>query len=162
MQFHLLFQAIDEDRSDARALLRPAGFLLNDRSKDDELFRRTQRQIGLAILPCVLQHALLRLLHQCNHALARGSRAGSDRCPASSDALARDFLDVAGQHRIFQKPRDDLLGGQTFGNRDGMLHNPVFDQHVDDLAQAGLFRELIFAVFEFIRAFSASTPAMNR
>ena len=41
LQLHLLLQAVDEDRSDARALLRPAGFLLNDGGKDDELLRRS-------------------------------------------------------------------------------------------------------------------------
>ena len=48
------------------------------------------------------------------------------------------------------KPRDDLLRGQPFRNRDGVLHHLAFDDRLDRLAQADLLAELVFAVFQFV------------
>src|SRR5581483_3927771 len=71
LQLHLLAKAVDEHRGDPRALLGLAGFLLDDRSKRDELLRRLEWQIGAAAIPHLLHHTALLLLHAADHLLAR-------------------------------------------------------------------------------------------
>ena len=63
-------------------------------------------------------------------------------------AFARNVLDVAGEHVALQEPRHDLLGGQAFGNGELVLHHLAFDDRLDDVADAGVLLEQIFAGLE--------------
>ena len=46
LQLHPLLEPVDEHRGDARAFVRLAGFLLDDRGERHQFFRRSQRQIA--------------------------------------------------------------------------------------------------------------------
>ena len=148
LQLHLLAQAIDEHRGDAAALVRLAGFLLDDRGQRHQLLRRLDRNVGVAALPDFAQHALLRLLHALDHLVAR--RAAREFIGLRQQrALARHFAHRTGEDLVVCQTGDDLLGGQAFGNRDGMLHHLALDDGADDVAQIGVLLEQIFAGLQF-------------
>ena len=50
------------------------------------------------------------------------------------------------------KPRDDLLGGQPFRDRELMLHHLAVDHGLGDVARARTLRELILAEFQIVAA----------
>ena len=102
---------------------------------------------GVAVLPDLLQQMPVRLLHALDDLLARHA-AGKFVGLRQQRALARDFLDLAGQRVVLQKPGDDLFGGQPFGNGQRMLHHLVFDDGVDHVGKAGVLGELVFAELE--------------
>src|SRR5450631_1919967 len=91
---------------------------------------------------------LVRLLHALDDLLARHA-AGEFVGFRQQRTLARDFLDLAGERVVLQKPGDDLLGGEPFGDRHGVLHHLVFDDGVDHVGEAGALTELVFAGLEF-------------
>ena len=115
----------------------------------DELVGCLDRQIGRVTVPDFLDHALLRLLHALDHLLARDA-AGEVVGVGQQRALARDFLDVAGQDVVLQEPRDDLLGGQTLRNGELVRHHAALDDGGDHVAQAGVRLELVFAGLEIL------------
>src|SRR5204863_3963764 len=49
---------------------------------------------------------------------------------------------------VLGEPRHNLFGGQPFGNGDGMLNDLAFDDGGNDVAQARVFLESIFAGLE--------------
>ena len=71
LQPHPLLEPIDEYGGDARALVRLAGFLLDQRGQDHELFGGFDRQVGGAPGPRFPYQTLLRLLHVLDQLLAR-------------------------------------------------------------------------------------------
>ena len=89
----------------------------------------------------------MRLLHALDDLLARHA-AGEFVGLRQQRAFARDFLDLAGQRVVLQKPGDDLLGGQPLGDGERVLHHLVFDDGIDHVGKAGVLGELIFAVLE--------------
>ena len=141
------FSRLTNTAATRRALLRLSGLLLDQRGENDELFRRLDRQIGRMTVPDFLEHALLRLLHALDHLLARHA-AVEIVGVGQQAAFARNFLDVAGQDVVVQQARDDLLGSQTFRNGELMRHHAALDDGRDDVAQAGVRLELIFAGLE--------------
>ena len=96
-----------------------------------------------------LTQALLRLLHALDHLLA-GHAAIEIVGIGQQAAFARNFFDVAGQHVVVQQARDDLLGGQALRNGELMRHHAALDDGRDDVAQAGMGLELIFAGLEIL------------
>src|SRR5690242_20013313 len=96
LQLHLLFQPIDENGGDPRALLRFAGLFLDQRCQNHELLRGSERQVRSTMVPNLVQQALLRLLHALNHLLAADA-AREIIGVGQQTALARNFLDVASQ-----------------------------------------------------------------
>ena len=141
---------VDEHRSDARALLGLAGFLLDDRGERDELLRRLERQVRRAPLPDLLQRAPLRLLHALDHLFARGA-AGEPVAFRQQRSFARHVLDVAGEDIVVQEPAlHDLFRGQALGNGEEVLHHLAFDDRLDDVAHAGVLREEVLAGFQFV------------
>src|SRR5262249_54833010 len=108
-----LLQPVDKDSSNTRALVGFAGFLLNDRCKNDKLLGRTDRQIGGAPIPDLLQHTPLIPLHALNHLLAW--RASPEAIALGQQgALARNVFDVADKNLTVEQAAHDLLGGQPF------------------------------------------------
>ena len=87
----------------------------------------------------------MRLLHALDHLLARHA-AGEFVGLRQQRALARDFLDLAGEHVVLQQAGDDLLGGQPFGDGERVLHHLAFDDGVDHVGEARVLGELVFAV----------------
>ncbi|MFK4683370.1 hypothetical protein ABIF39_005127 [Bradyrhizobium diazoefficiens] len=63
-------------------------------------------------------------------------------------ALARQLAHAAGEDIVVGEPCHDLLGGQAFRNRDGMLHHLAFDDGGDDVAQGCVLLERIFTGLE--------------
>src|SRR5215472_2669990 len=100
-------------------------------------------------IPDFLDYALLSLLHALDHLLA-GHTAIEVVGVGQQAAFERDFFDVAGQDVVVQQARDDLLGGQSFRNRQLMRHYATLDDGRDDIAQAGMGLELIFAGLEIL------------
>ena len=104
---------------------------------------------GAAPLPDLLQHAAMRLLHALDRLLAR--RAAREIVGLRQQrAFLRDLADIAGEEIDLGEPRDDLLGGQPFGNREGVLHHLALDDRLDRLAQGDLLGELVLAVFQVL------------
>ena len=99
------------------------------------------------MLPHLLQHVPVRLLHALDDLFACHSAGKSVRF-RQQRTLARDFLDLAGKCVVLQKARDDLLGSHTLGHRESMLHHLALDDGLDDIGNAGLFGELVFAVLK--------------
>ena len=147
LQLHLLPQPVGEDGGDPAALVGAAGFLLDDRGQCNQCLRRLDRNIRIAALPDFRQHPLLGLLHALDHLLARGAAREfvgfRQQC-----AFARQFLQRAREQIVVGQPRHDLFGGQAFGNSDAVLHHLAFDDGGDDVAQAGMLLERIFARLE--------------
>ena len=133
------FKPVDEDRRHARAFLRLAGLLLDDRGENDELLGRPHRQVGHAPLPDLLQHPLLLALHALDHLLARRS-AREAVAFRQQRALARNVLDIAGEDLALQETAHDLLRGQSLGKRDGVLNDLAFHHGLDHVADARAFR----------------------
>ena len=148
LQPHLLLEAVDEHRSNARALLGPAGLLLDDGGEDDELLGRPQRQVAGAALPDFFHELLLRLLHALDRQLA-GVTASEIVAVRQQAAFTRHILDGTSQDRTIEKARDDLLGCQTFRDGDQMLDDLAFDQGLNHVADTRAFGEQVFAGFEF-------------
>ncbi|AHY51088.1 hypothetical protein BJS_03936 [Bradyrhizobium japonicum SEMIA 5079] len=89
----------------------------------------------------------MRLLHALDHLIARGPARelvglGQQR------AFTRQLADAAGEDVVVGQPRHDLLGGQAFRDRDGMLHHLALDDGGDDVAQGGVFLERILTRLE--------------
>ena len=133
---HFGLEAIDEHSGHPRALVRFAGFLFHDRSKRDQLLRRLDGQIRHPAFPDLLQHASMRLLHALDDLLARHAASESVGF-RQQRALARDFLDLPGEHFVLQQARNDLLGGQTLRDGEGVLHHLAFDDGFDHVGDAG-------------------------
>src|SRR6202171_4314233 len=75
---------------------------------------------------------LLRRLHALNDLLAADA-ARVIIGVGQQAALARDFLDVAGEDVVLQQSCDDLLGGQTFGKADLMRDDLAIDDGRNDV-----------------------------
>ncbi len=147
LQLHLLLEPINEHRGNPRALLRLAGFLLDDRGQDHELVRRLERQIGAAALPHLSHQPVLRLAHALKHLLAREA-AVEMIAVGQQAAFARNVLDVAREDLVLQQPRDDLLGGEPFRHGEGVLHDLAVDDGLQDIAHARMLGEDILASLE--------------
>ncbi len=162
LQPHLLLEAVDEHRGDARALLGPAGLLLDDGGEDDELLRRAQRQVAGAAFPDLLHQ--LRCCACCMRWIACSRVIAAPEVVAvrQQPAFTRHVLDGAGQDRTVEQPRHDLLGGQTLRDGDEVLDHLAFDQGLDHVAHACALGEQVFAGLELAaRALSATTPPMK-
>src|SRR4029077_4319870 len=125
------------------------GLFLDERRQDDELLRRLERKIGRVPVPDFLDQTLLRRLHALNDQLAADA-AREIVGVGQQTALARDFLDVAGEDIVRQQTRHDLLGGQTLGKADLMRNDFAVDDGGDHVAQAGMGAELVFTRFEIL------------
>ncbi len=99
------------------------------------------------MLPYFRDNALLRLLHPRDHLVAGGA-AREFVGLRQQRALARYFMHRAREDVVVGEPADDLFRGQAFGNRDRVLHHLAVDDGADDIAQAGILLELIFAGLE--------------
>src|SRR5262249_23021158 len=149
LQLHFLLEPIDEYRRDPRALLGLAGFLLDDRSGDDELVGILERQVGRTMLPDFLHPPALFVLPALDDLLAR-SAAREVICSRQQRSLLWDFLDVAGKHVVFHQARDDLFRGEPLGDCHLMLDDLALADDVDHVAQARLLGKKVLAVFEFV------------
>src|SRR6185437_1382774 len=94
------------------------------------------------------EDALLGLLHAGDHLLAGGA-ARKFVGFGQQGALAGHFAHGARKEIVVGKPGNDLLGGQSFGNRHGMLYHLAVDHGADDVAQAGVLLKRVFAGLEF-------------
>ena len=63
-------------------------------------------------------------------------------------ALARYFPDLAGKNVAFQKAGNNLFGGQSLRNRQGVLDHLAFSDCIDNVGDARLSAELIFAILQ--------------
>ena len=93
LKAHPLVEAIDEDRGDARALVRLAGFLFDDRGQRDHFVWGTQRQVGIALRPDAIEQ--LRAIHKLGHQ----ARQLLDSIDFRHEDLRSDFRDSANEVR---------------------------------------------------------------
>src|SRR5262249_18120454 len=103
LQPHPLFQAIDEHSRNARTLFRLARFFFDNGCKHNELIGRLERQIGIAALPRLAQHSVLRLPHALDHLLARKA-AIEMIAVGKKGTFPWNFLDVSRQNLVVQQP----------------------------------------------------------
>ena len=107
------------------------------------------RHLAVAPVPDLLQHAAVRLLHALDRLLAR--RAAREVVGVRQQRpLFGDFADIAGEEIDLGEPRDDLLGGEPLGDREGVLHDLAFDDRLDRLAQSQILAEPVLAEFEVL------------
>ena len=147
LQSHFGLEAIHKHCRHSRSLIRSPGFLFHNRRKRHQLLRRLDWQIRHPVLPDILQHTPMRLLHTLDNLLARHSSREPVRF-RQQRPLAWNLLNLPRERRALEKPRNNLLGCQSFGDSEGVLHHFAFNDRVDYVGDARMFAELIFAVFE--------------
>jgi hypothetical protein len=82
-----------------------------------------------------------------NHLLA-GKTAIEVIAIRQETSFPRNFSDVSGKDIVVQETRNDLLGCEAFGNRELVLYHPAIDNGLDDVTQACLLGEKVFASLE--------------
>ncbi len=145
LQAHALVQAVDENRGDMRALVVLAGFLLDDGGQRDELFLGLDRQIRIALLPDLVDQALLRRAHLGDDLGAVGA-AGELVGIGAQAALRRQFgRKIAFEHRIGGKPLEHLLDRQAFRKGQPNRGSTCRIREGGDLLHRGARLDLVFA-----------------
>ncbi len=140
----MLAQAVQEDRSDMRPLVRLPGFFLDDRGERHKLIGRIQEKIGRAMRPDLCDEAMIVLLHSANEIGARHA-AWNLVSLGQKAALGRSFANIAHQDIIATQTRDDLIAGQTLRNCYRMENLTAGDERVHHFAHAGVLMDQIFA-----------------
>src|SRR6185437_946720 len=112
-----------------------------------QLFGRLQRHVRAVAFPDFREDPFLRLLHALDHLLTAGA-ARKLVGLRQQRALARNLAHRAREDVVLGQLGQDLLGRQALRNRDGVLHDLAFDDGGDDVAQARVLLEGIFAGLE--------------